>query len=135
MKEPIYNSAFCWMLYKCEHGHIMQIYNSRDGLVVDEILCPICGKGRAFSLGKAHYKYCPGYRLAHTDIYFRDITKQDYDEMIKRYPNKYKNTPFSEIAGFPMLAVHVDQSELVTPATHMQEIIQIFETFDDAELM
>lgn len=80
-----HNSAFKWVFYICEDGHITPIYNTRDGRIPEDVACLYCHK-RAYD--SKEYKK-PTSKLKHKDLFFRDGTKKEARTLIMQYESEH----------------------------------------------
>lgn len=106
----LHGEAFMLMNYRCEQGHRLEIWNSRDGVTPFSMTCPKCGESMTHEDWFLD-RQVPGHRLKHGDPFFRDGTPDEAEQIMRSRIERAKNRP----GGDPHLTPEYE-AELVQSA-------------------
>ncbi|MCP4256855.1 MAG: hypothetical protein GY774_04910 [Planctomycetes bacterium] len=79
--ERKYKDAYCIIWFACGCGHQERVWNSRDGIISDSIICSSCG-GLASQVKDVGREYDPKHQLNHGQKFFRDGTLEEKKKII-----------------------------------------------------
>lgn len=87
MSKHKFGEAYCLIWYCCPCNHQERIWNSRDGIVPQFVICSSCG-GMAGVPQNAPVEYAPRHQLHHGQKFFRDGTKEEAEKLIEKWVDK-----------------------------------------------
>lgn len=87
MTRHKHDEAFLLIWYACPCAHQERVWNSRDGIIPQAIICSSCG-GMAMVPRAAPMEYAPKHQLHHGQKFFRDGTTDEAFKLTKQWADK-----------------------------------------------